>query len=62
MLGGRVLDDAVEGAGAVEPGYDGESPGDGGGLEPADLLDPPDSGSSSDKHVIENVDGPALAP
>jgi hypothetical protein len=26
MLGGRVLDDAVEGAGAVQPVYDGEPP------------------------------------
>ena len=42
MLGGRVLDDAVEGTGAVEPGYGGEPPGHGGGLEPADLLHPPD--------------------
>jgi Arc/MetJ family transcription regulator len=37
-----VLQDAVEGAGAVEPGHNREPPGDGGGLEPADLLHPPD--------------------
>jgi hypothetical protein len=32
----------VEDAGTVEPGRDGEPPGDGGGLEPADLLHPAD--------------------
>jgi hypothetical protein len=37
-----VLQDAVEGAGAVEPGRDREPPEYGGGLEPADLLHPPD--------------------
>jgi hypothetical protein len=37
-----VLQDAVEGAGAVEPGHNREPPGHGGGLEPADLLHPPD--------------------
>ena len=42
MLGGRVLEPAVDDAGFVEPGRHGESPGDGGGLEPADLLHPPD--------------------
>jgi hypothetical protein len=34
--------DAVQGAGPVEPGRHREPPGDGGGLEPADLLHPPD--------------------
>ena len=34
--------DAVQGAGAVEPGRDREAAGDGGGLEPSDLLHPPD--------------------
>src|SRR5262249_20339088 len=33
---------AVQDAGPVEPGRDGEPPGHGGGLEPADLLHPPD--------------------
>jgi len=33
--------DAVQGAGAVEPGRDREAAGDGGGLEPSDLLHPP---------------------
>ena len=42
VLGGRVLQDAVEDAGPVEPSRDRESPGDGGGLEPADLVHPPD--------------------
>ena len=42
VLGGRVRQDAVEDAGPVEPGRDRESPGHGGGLEPADLLHPPD--------------------
>ena len=42
MLGRRVLEDAVQDAGPVEPGRDGEPAGDGGGLEPADLLHPPD--------------------
>jgi hypothetical protein len=37
-----MLQDAVEGAGPVEPGRDGEPAGDGGGPEPADLLHPPD--------------------
>jgi hypothetical protein len=37
-----VLQDAVQDAGPVEPGCDRESPGDGGGLEPADLLHRPD--------------------
>ena len=37
-----MLQDAVEDAGAVEPGCDGEPAEDGGGLEPADLLHPPD--------------------
>src|SRR5689334_8107097 len=42
MLGGRVLDEAIQDAGPVEPGRDGEPAGYGGGLEPADLLHPPD--------------------
>jgi hypothetical protein len=42
VLGGRVLEEAVENTGPVEPGHNGEPPGDGGGLEPADLLYPPD--------------------
>ena len=37
-----MLQHAVQDAGPVEPGRDRESPGDGGGLEPADLLHPPD--------------------
>jgi len=37
-----VLQNAVQDAGAVEPGRDRESSGDGGGLEPADFLHPPD--------------------
>jgi hypothetical protein len=37
-----VLEGAVQDAGAVEPGRDRESPGDAGGLEPADFLHPPD--------------------
>jgi hypothetical protein len=37
-----MVQDAVDGAGAVEPGCDGEPPGDGGGLEPAGFLHPPD--------------------
>ena len=39
---GWVPHDAVDDAGFVEPGRDGEAPRDGGGLEPADLLHPPD--------------------
>jgi hypothetical protein len=42
VLGRRVLQDAVENAGPVEPGRDGEPPRDGGGLEPPDLLHRPD--------------------
>jgi hypothetical protein len=42
MLGGRALQEAVDDAGAVEPGRDPEAPENGGGLEPADLLHPPD--------------------
>jgi hypothetical protein len=42
VLGGRMLQEPIQNAGPVEPGYDGEPPGDGGGLEPADLLHPPD--------------------
>jgi hypothetical protein len=42
VLGGRVFQDAVEDAGPVEPGRDREPPRYGGGLEPADLLHPPD--------------------
>jgi hypothetical protein len=42
MLGGRVLHYSVDDAGPVEPGYNGEPAGHGGGLEPADLLHPPD--------------------
>jgi hypothetical protein len=37
-----VLDEAIQNAGPVEPGRDGEPAGYGGGLEPADLLHPPD--------------------
>ena len=37
-----MLQDAIKNAGPVEPGHDGEPPGDGGGPEPADLLHPPD--------------------
>jgi hypothetical protein len=37
-----VLQDAIDHAGPVEPGGHGESPGDRRGLEPADLLHPPD--------------------
>jgi hypothetical protein len=37
-----MLQHAVQDAGPVEAGRDGEPPGDGGGLEPADLLHPPD--------------------
>jgi hypothetical protein len=37
-----VFQQAVDNAGRVEPGGDREAPGDGGGLEPADLLHPPD--------------------
>ena len=42
VLSGRMLQHAVEEASPVEPGRDGEPPEDGGGLEPADLLHPPD--------------------
>jgi hypothetical protein len=42
MLSGRMLQHAVQDAGPVEPGRDREPPGYGGGLEPADLLHPPD--------------------
>jgi hypothetical protein len=42
VLGGRVLQHAVDDASPVEPGRDREAPRDGGGLEPADLLHPPD--------------------
>jgi hypothetical protein len=42
MLGGRMLEHAVDDAGPVEPGRNREPPGDGGGPEPADLLHPPD--------------------
>ena len=37
-----MLQYAVKDAGPIEPGRDGEPPGHGGGLEPADLLHPPD--------------------
>ena len=37
-----MLQQAVDDAGPVEPGRDGESPGDGGGLEATDLLHPPE--------------------
>jgi hypothetical protein len=37
-----MLQDAVDGASAVEPGRDGKPAGDGGWLEPAGLLHPPD--------------------
>ena len=42
MLSGRMLQHAVEDASPVEPGRDREPPGDGGGLEQADLLHRPD--------------------
>jgi hypothetical protein len=42
VLGGRMLQDAIKSTGPVEPGRDREPPGHGGGLEPADLLHPPD--------------------
>jgi len=42
VLSRRMLEHAVEDAGPVEPGRDGEPAGYGGGLEPADLLHPPD--------------------
>ena len=42
MLGRGVLEHAVEDAGAVEAGGYRELPRDGGGLEPAGLLHPPD--------------------
>src|SRR5215469_14128216 len=38
MLGGWMLQEAVDDASAVEPGRDREAPRDSGGLEPADLL------------------------
>ena len=37
-----MLQGAVDDAGPVEPGHHGEPPGDGGGLESANLLHPPD--------------------
>jgi hypothetical protein len=37
-----MLQDAVDGTGAVEPGRDGEPAGDSGRLEPAGFLHPPD--------------------
>jgi predicted RNA binding protein YcfA (HicA-like mRNA interferase family) len=37
-----VLQDAVNGAGSIEPGRDGKPTGDGGGLEPTGFLHPPD--------------------
>ena len=40
VIGGRRR--AVDDAGAVEPGRDGEPAGDGGWLEPAGFLHPPD--------------------
>ncbi len=40
--GGRMLQQTIQDAGAVEPGRDREAPGDGGGPEPAGLLHPPD--------------------
>ena len=42
VLSGRMLQDAIQDAGPVDPGGDREPPGDGGGLEPADFLHPPD--------------------
>jgi hypothetical protein len=47
-----MLQDSVDGAGAVEPGRDGEPPGDGGGLEPAGFLHPPDV-----QLQVETLDG-----
>lgn len=41
VLGGGVLEDGVDDAGAVEADHDRQPPGDGGRLEPADLLQPP---------------------
>ena len=42
MLGWGMLQDAVDDAGPGEPSGDREPAGYGGGLEPADLLHPPD--------------------
>lgn len=42
MLGRGVLQHGVDDAGAVEPGSHREPPRDGGGLEPAGFLHPPD--------------------
>ena len=42
VLGGRMRQDAIKDAGPVEPGRHREPAGHGGGLEPADLLHPPD--------------------
>ena len=42
VLSWRVLQDTIDDAGPVEPGGDGEPPGNRRGLEPADLLHPPD--------------------
>ncbi len=37
-----MLQQAIDDAGPLEPGHHGEAPGDGGWLEMADLLHPPD--------------------
>lgn len=42
VFGWGVLQYAVDDTGAVEPGGHGQPPRDGGGLEPAGLLHPPD--------------------
>jgi hypothetical protein len=41
VVGWRVFQDAVDEAGPIEAGNHGQPPGDGGGLEPADVLHPP---------------------
>jgi hypothetical protein len=42
MFGRGMFQQAIDNARPVEPRGDGEPPGDGGGLEPADLLHPAD--------------------
>ena len=57
-----MLQDAVDDAGPVEPGRDGEPPGDGGGLEPADLLHPPDVQLQVRPPGGQRVQAPLCAP